>query len=134
MGTMDKTNSTLRHYLSQRTELLGAIRLPNDAFKKNANTEVTTDIVMLRKLKLGEGPAGLRWTGTADYTNSLGETLSINEYFVANPQMMLGEMRLTGRMYRRDEPTLENDGRNIAGSLEVAYCIIVIGNFYVLEV
>ena len=93
MGTMDKTNSTLRHYLSQRTELLAAIRLPNDAFKRNANTEVTTDIVMLRKLKPGEGSAGLLWTGTADYTNSFGETLSINEYFVANPQMMLGEMR-----------------------------------------
>src|SRR6266511_1918859 len=117
IGTMDKTKSTLRHYLSKRTELLGAIRLPNDAFKKNANTEVTTDIVMLRKLKLGEGPTGLRWTGTADYTNSLGETFSINEYFAANPQMMLGEMRLTGRMYRRNEPTLESDGRELAASL-----------------
>ncbi|MGA2686343.1 MAG: hypothetical protein ABSF51_14990, partial [Verrucomicrobiota bacterium] len=56
-GTMDKLDSTLRELLSTRTELLGAIRLPNDAFKKNAGTEVTTDIVMLRKLRPGETPA-----------------------------------------------------------------------------
>ena len=88
---------------------------------------------MLRKLKPGEGSAGLLWTGTADYTNSFGETLSINEYFVANPQMMLGEMRLTGRMYRRNEPTLENDGRNLAGSLAEAIGLIAQGHFSVPE-
>ena len=47
-GTLDKEDSTLREYLAQRADLLGAVRLPNDAFKRNANTEVTTDIVMLR--------------------------------------------------------------------------------------
>ena len=60
-GTMDKLDSTLREMLSTRTELLGAIRLPNDAFKKNAGTEVTTDIVMLRKLRAGEAPSGTAW-------------------------------------------------------------------------
>ena len=68
-GTMDKLDSTLRELLSTRTELLGAIRLPNDAFKKNAGTEVTTDIVMLRKLRAGESPAGPAWKETVDFTN-----------------------------------------------------------------
>ncbi len=65
-GTMDKLDSTLRELLSTRTELLGAIRLPNDAFKKNAGTEVTTDIVMLRRLRPGETPAGPAWKETAE--------------------------------------------------------------------
>lgn len=119
-GTMDKGNSTLREYLSQRAELLGAIRLPNDAFKKNANTEVTTDIVMLRRLLPGETPCGHAWTQTADITNTSGEDVAVNEYFAANPHMMLGEMRLTGRMYRNNEPTLESDGRDLGEALEQA--------------
>ena len=56
--TLDKLDSTLRETLSKKAELLGAIRLPNTAFKKNAGTEVTTDIVMLRKLRSGESPRG----------------------------------------------------------------------------
>ena len=77
-GTMDKLDSTLRELLSQRTELLGAIRLPNDAFKRNAGTEVTTDIVMLRKLRPGESPTGPAWKETASYTNDIGESFTIN--------------------------------------------------------
>jgi len=69
-GTMDKLDSTLRELLSTRTELLGAIRLPNDAFKKNAGTEVTTDIVMLRKLRPGETPAGPAWKETAKVSSN----------------------------------------------------------------
>jgi hypothetical protein len=68
-GTMDKLDSTLRELLSTRTELLGAIRLPNDAFKKNAGTEVTTDIIMLRKLRAGEVPTGTAWKETAASIN-----------------------------------------------------------------
>ena len=56
--TLDKLDSTLRETLCNQTEFLGAIRLPNTAFKKNAGTEVTTDIVMLRKLRAGESPTG----------------------------------------------------------------------------
>jgi hypothetical protein len=114
-GTMDKLDSTLRELLSTRTELLGAIRLPNDAFKKNAGTEVTTDIVMLRKLRPGEAPTGPAWKETASYTNDVGEAFTINEYFAARPEMMLGQMRLTGGMYGGNEPTLEPDGRNLGG-------------------
>jgi SAM-dependent methyltransferase len=58
--TLDKLDSTLRGMLSEKAEFLGAIRLPNTAFKKNAGTEVTTDIVMLRKLRPGEPPRGRR--------------------------------------------------------------------------
>src|SRR5438477_2247478 len=112
-GTMDKLDSTLRELLSERTELLGAIRLPNDAFKRNAGTEVTTDIVMLRKLRTGETPTGPAWKETASHTNDESEAFTINEYFAARPEMMLGRMRFTGRMYRENEPTLESDGRSL---------------------
>lgn len=116
-GTMDKTNSTLREYLAQQAELLAAIRLPNDAFKKIANTEVTTDILMLRKLRTGEAPTGPTWVNTSNLKNSHAEDISINEYFVANPHMMLGEMRLAGSMYRDNEPTLVSDGRDLGQAL-----------------
>ncbi|MGH7990811.1 MAG: methyltransferase domain-containing protein, partial [Limisphaerales bacterium] len=119
-GTMDKLDSTLRELLSTRTELLGAIRLPNDAFKKNAGTEVTTDIVMLRRLRPGETPAGPAWMETASHANDASEDFTINEYFAARPEMMLGRMRLTGRMYRDNEPTLEPDDRNLAEALTKA--------------
>jgi N12 class adenine-specific DNA methylase/predicted O-methyltransferase YrrM len=119
-GTMDKLDSTLREYLSTRTELLGAIRLPNDAFKKNAGTEVTTDIVMLRKLRHGEAPTGPDWNEVAEFENKRGELLEINAYFAEQQEMMLGEMTLTGRMYRDNEPTLESDGRNLAEALSQA--------------
>jgi N12 class adenine-specific DNA methylase len=116
-GTMDKLDSTLRELLSTRTELLGAIRLPNDAFKRNAGTEVTTDIVMLRKLRAGEAPTGVGWKETASYTNDIGEAFTLNEYFAARPEMMLGRMRLGGGMYGGNEPTLEPDGRNLRDAL-----------------
>jgi N12 class adenine-specific DNA methylase len=119
-GTMDKLDSTLRELLSARTELLGAIRLPNDAFKKNAGTEVTTDIVMLRKLHAGEAPTGSMWKQTADYSNDLGEAFTINEYFATRSEMMLGQLRLAGRMYRDNEPTLEPDSRDLGDALKQA--------------
>jgi len=108
MGTMDKLNSTLRQYLAYRTELLGAIRLPNTAFKKNANTEVTTDIVMLRRLNEGESPCGPAWQATVPHSNSRGEKIEINEYFAERPRLMLGEMRLEGRMYSGARSTESN--------------------------
>ncbi len=64
-GTLDKVDGALREYLASQADLLGAIRLPNDAFKKNANTEVTTDIVMLRKRLPGELPGGPAWKALA---------------------------------------------------------------------
>src|SRR5207253_6265400 len=68
----------------------------------------------------GEAPAGPAWKETADYTNDIGEAFTINEYFAARPEMMLGRMRLSGRMYRDNEPTLESDKRDLAEALAQA--------------
>ncbi len=119
-GTLDKEDSTLREYLAQRTNLLGAIRLPNNAFKRNANTEVTTDIVMLRKLNPGEAQFGPSWKETAEHITADGDTIYINEYFVERPHLMLGTMELSGRMYRDNEPTLASDGRDLGEALAEA--------------
>ncbi len=123
-GTLDKLDGALREYVSQQADLLGAIRLPNDAFKKNANTEVTTDIVILRKRLAGELPSGSAWKAITEITNSLGEPIAINEYFAAHPEMMLGEMRLEGRMYARGEPTLAGNGVPLADRLAEAIALL----------
>ena len=115
--TLDKLDSSLRGTLSEKTELLGAIRLPNTAFKKNAGTEVTTDIVMLRKLRVGESPHGPAWKKSADFTNDRREKFSINEYFATHPDMMLGQMRLARGMYRDGEPVLVPDNRELSDAL-----------------
>jgi N12 class adenine-specific DNA methylase len=103
--TMDKQDSTVRDYLAERADLLGAIRLPNTAFKANAGTEVTTDILFLRKRAPGHAASGEAWTHLAPIHTPDGE-ISVNEYFARHPEMMLGEMKLEGTMYRGQEPTL----------------------------
>jgi N12 class adenine-specific DNA methylase len=118
--TMDKLDSSMRELLATRAELLGAIRLPNDAFKKNAGTEVTTDILMFRKLRAGEKPCGPAWKGSFNYTNDTKEDFALNEYFVAHPEMMLGKMRLARGMYRDGEPVLLPDGRDLEKALAEA--------------
>jgi len=118
--TMDKLDSTLRDTLAAKAELLGAIRLPNNAFKKNAGTEVTTDIVMLRKLRAGESPCGVSWKTSPKCTNAQNEKFSLNEYFIAHPEMMLGTMRLARGLYSKDEPTLQPGGRDLAEALAKA--------------
>ena len=119
-GTLDKRESALREHVARRTELLGAIRLPDDTFKRNANTEVTTDIVFLRKRLPGEIPTGPAWIELGTVTNSLGETIPLNEYFAERPERMLGELRLAGRMYRQNEPTLVGNGRDLGEQLHTA--------------
>ncbi|HEY3914415.1 MAG TPA: DEAD/DEAH box helicase family protein, partial [Verrucomicrobiae bacterium] len=119
-GTMDKADSKLRDYVANRADLIDAIRLPNTAFKKNANTEVTSDILFLRKRLADEKADGPSWKKTVPCTNSKGEVIEINEYFAERPQMMLGEMRLEGRMYQRNEPTLVPDARKLADALRSA--------------
>jgi len=115
--TLDKLDSTLRETLASKAELLGAMRLPNTAFKKNAGTEVTTDIVMLRKLRVGESPHGPAWQASVNFTNNRREEFSINEYFAAHPEMMLGQMRLVRGMYRDGEPVLLPDDRDLGEAL-----------------
>jgi SAM-dependent methyltransferase len=108
-GTMDKMDNTLRKYVNERANLIGAIRLPNTAFKRNANTEVTTDIIILKKLRPRETTKGVKWEKVIPYTSTNGEVIPINEYFVNNQHMMLGEMQLKGRMYSQSQPTLVSD-------------------------
>ena len=84
-GTMDKASPDVRRYIAQRAELLGAIRLPNNAFKANAGTEVTSDILFLQKR---EHPIDIE----PDWIH-LGQTadgIPVNSYFVDHPDMMLG--------------------------------------------
>src|SRR5690606_23727521 len=87
---------------------------------KNANTEVVTDIIFLRRLASGERPSGPAWLYTEKYVNEAEEAFQINEYFVNHPKMMLGEMAYTGTMYRKDEPTLEARDENLADALKTA--------------
>ena len=118
--TLDKQDSTLRELLAGKTEFLGAIRLPNTAFKKNAGTEVTTDIVMLRKLRTSESPHGPAWKSAVDFANDRGEKFVLNEYFATHPHMMLGTMRLARGMHRNDEPVLSADDRDLGVALTEA--------------
>ncbi len=119
-GTLDKQSSRLRRQLSKETDLVAAIRLPNTAFKGNANTEVTTDIVILQKRMPGQSPTGPAWQESVAYTNTQGEEMFLNEYFVAHPRQMLGAMTLEGRMYGRQESTLASDGRDLTKALKEA--------------
>lgn len=86
-GTLDKQDNKMRKYMAERSKLIGAIRLPNIAFKEEANTEVTTDIIFLQKketLSIEEP----NWI----YTGLTEDGISINEYFLDNPDMLLGKM------------------------------------------
>ena len=87
-GTMDKENSTARKYLAERCNLLGAIRLPNNAFKANAGTEVTSDIIFLKKRET-LNPNIESWVDVSTDQNGL----TYNSYFVDHPEMVLGTMK-----------------------------------------
>lgn len=104
--TMDKENETVRKYLADGADLLGAIRLPNTAFKGNAGTEVTTDILFLRKREHGVPVTGHAWQSLDQVSIGENQGAHINEYFARHPDMMLGELTLEGTMYRSAEPTL----------------------------
>jgi N12 class adenine-specific DNA methylase len=106
--TMDKQDDSIRSYLSDGADLVGAIRLPNTAFKANAGTEVTTDILFLRKRRPGEPRAGHAWRKLAPVETADGP-IEVNEYFAQHPHMMLGKLKLGGTMYRGAEPTLEGE-------------------------
>lgn len=105
-GTMDKANDRARKYLAERADLVGAIRLPQTAFKDNAGTEVVTDVIFLRKRAEGQEPAGEAWGGLAEVKTAQGPTM-VNEYFAAHPEMVLGRHALSGSMYRANEYTVE---------------------------
>ena len=93
-GTLDKANPSVRKYISQRAELLGAVRLPNNAFKSYAGTEVTSDIIFLRKREkmIDIAPD---WV----YTSKNPDGLVLNNYFIENPEMILGKVVEGNKLY-----------------------------------
>lgn len=104
-GTMDKQDDKARAYLAERADLLGAIRLPQTAFKGNAGTEVVTDVLFLKKREDGAEPSVTGWTGLKEVQTPQGPTL-VNEYFADHPDMVLGRHELAGSMYRANEYTV----------------------------
>ncbi len=106
--TLDKKASTARREIARRAEFLGAIRLPgggNGAFKANAGTDVTTDIVFLRRRAEGEETGDQAWLELKEIGTPDGP-VAINRYFAENPDMMLGEMRLERGIHASPTPVL----------------------------
>ena len=103
-GTMNKLDPTAREYLADRADLVGAIRLPGNAFKENAGTEVTTDIVILRKRLPGEVAGDRSWTETTDVTlpgpDGQPVTGAMSRYFAEHPEMVLGEQGFFDKLYQ----------------------------------
>lgn len=107
-GTMDKLNPSVREYLSSQADLVGAVRLPRDTFADNAGTQVTTDIIFLRKREEGEAAGGESWLKSELLKEEDGVPIHVNEYFMRHPEMMLGEMG-TGGLHGRTETTLRGN-------------------------
>lgn len=115
-GTMDKKDSSVREYLSNRADLVGAIRLPNNAFQRNANTGVVADILFLQKRDRAA-------VERADWVD-IGETpegYSINQYFAQHPEMVLGEITTESTQYGKQETTVKPiEGADLAKQLKEA--------------
>ncbi len=116
-GTLDKRNPAVRKYIAQRADLIGAIRLPNNAFTANAGTQVTSDILFLQKRDrpVETDPDWVHLSQTED-------GITVNSYFAANPDMMLGTMAFDDMMYgNRSETTCKPfEGANLADQLGIA--------------
>ena len=114
-GTMDKENPSVRKYIAQRADLLGAIRLPNDTFKAAAGTEVTSDILFLQKRDAlsSEEPA---WV----HLNTDENGLKMNQYFIDNPNMVMGEMREVSGPYGPETACLPREGQDLREQLAAA--------------
>ena len=114
--TMDSKDSTARKHMAERADLLGAIRLPNNAFRANAGTDVVSDIIFLQKR---DRPADIE----PDWVQ-LGKTedgFAINQYFVDHPEMVLGELTTENTQYGREELTVAPlEGANLADQLAEA--------------
>lgn len=120
---LDAANSAARRYIAERARLVGAIRLPNNAFLANAGTEVTTDIVGLQKYPEGTAQADkdFSWVDVGNYRDAQGRDTPLNQYFVSNPDMMLGDFGRYGTMYGPEQPALiSRDGDNLSSLLDKA--------------
>jgi len=117
-GTLDKANPSVRQYIAQRAELLGAVRLPNTAFKANAGTEVTTDILFLQKRDHIIDDIQPEWLHA--FNNPEG--VPVNNYFLQHPEMVLGTMAFDSSMYGNERETTCNpiEGADLAEQLHEA--------------
>ena len=113
--TMDAKDSTVRRYLAQRAELLGAIRLPNDAFKKNAGAEVVSDIIFLQKR---DRPLDIvpEWTQTGQTEDGF----AINRYFIDHPEMVLGRQEPVSTAHGMDYTVNPIEGLELSDQLHDA--------------
>ena len=114
--TMDSKDSSARKYLAQRADLLGAVRLPNNAFKANAGTEVVSDILFLQKLErpIDREPEWVQVGQTP-------EGFTVNQYFVDHPDMVLGELSAESTQYGREDVTVDPiEGSDLAEQLKSA--------------
>ena len=113
-GTLDKENPSVRKYIAQRADLLGAIRLPNNTFKANAGTEVTSDIIFLQK-RDSITDIEPDWV----YLGENDEGIKMNQYFIDNPEMILGNMEMISTRFGYDSACI-SDGEKLEDKLERA--------------
>ena len=126
--TMDSKDSTARKHMAERADLLGAIRLPNNAFRANAGTDVVSDIIFLQKR---DRPADIEpaWV-------QLGKTedgFAINQYFVDHPEMVLGQLTMESTQYGHDLTVVPIEGTSLADQLAEAVQHIE-GNYTAVEI
>lgn len=114
-GTMDKENPTVRKYIAQRADLLGAIRLPNNTFKAAAGTEVTSDILFLQK-RDSLAAAESEWV----HLNTDENGIKLNQYFVDHPEMILGEMREVSGPYGPETACIAYENQDLGDLLSTA--------------
>ena len=114
-GTMDKDNPSVRKYIAQRADLLGAIRLPNNTFKGNAGTEVVSDILILQKRDrlIDIEPD---WVHLGKDENGI----TTNSYFVEHPEMILGEMKMVSGRFGPEPSCVPYEGADLAEQLDEA--------------
>lgn len=114
-GTMDKANPEVRKYIAQRADLLGAIRLPDNTFIKNAGTKVTSDIIFLQKR---ESLTDIMpdWV----YLDRDENNITMNKYFVDNPEMILGNMEIVSTAYGYDSTCKADDSTSLEEQLKYA--------------
>lgn len=114
-GTLDKENTKVRKYLAQRAELLGAIRLPNNTFAKNAGTAVTADIIFLQKRERFIAEPEAEWL-------KIGEKdgVRMNQYFLNHPEMVLGEMREISGAFGKETACIARENEKLSDLLENA--------------
>jgi len=120
---LDAEDPSVREYIADRAELLGAIRLPNNAFRKNALTDVTTDIIFLRKTAAA-AEANRDWISTVSKVDESGQEYRLSAYYEAKPEQMLGKMAVTQNMFRESSDLVPIPGQDLREELERAIQVL----------